>query len=141
MATYVCRTAAETGGAIRVKIEVNVEETEPFLDRVRLPYTVASPWYEGRAEVSTFQLDELMATKLRALYQRRKGRDLFDLWHVLVALTSDDDRIVADLNALVTSRPEDYALNGAADLVMERLGTNLRNAPGIDEVRRGGWRH
>ena len=23
-----------------------------------------------------------MATKLRALYQRRKGRDLFDLWYV-----------------------------------------------------------
>ncbi|HJN38357.1 MAG TPA: nucleotidyl transferase AbiEii/AbiGii toxin family protein [Gammaproteobacteria bacterium] len=27
-------------------------------------------------------IDELMATKLRALYQRRKGRDLFDLWYV-----------------------------------------------------------
>jgi predicted nucleotidyltransferase component of viral defense system len=25
----------------------------------------------------------LMATKLRALYQRRKGRDLFDWWYVL----------------------------------------------------------
>jgi predicted nucleotidyltransferase component of viral defense system len=25
-------------------------------------------------------LDELLGTKLRALYQRRNGRDLFDLW-------------------------------------------------------------
>ena len=68
---------------IRVKIETNITETEPFLQRISLPYAVASPWWSGTADVSTFQLEELMATKLRALYQRRKGRDLFDLWHVL----------------------------------------------------------
>jgi predicted nucleotidyltransferase component of viral defense system len=30
--------------------------------------------------VKTYQHDELLGTKLRALYQRRKGRDLFDLF-------------------------------------------------------------
>ncbi len=30
-----------------------------------------------------YSLDELLATKLRALYQRKKGRDLFDLWYAL----------------------------------------------------------
>ena len=30
----------------------------------------------------TYEIDELIATKLRALYQRGKGRNLFDLWHV-----------------------------------------------------------
>jgi predicted nucleotidyltransferase component of viral defense system len=30
----------------------------------------------------TYQLAELTASKLRALYQRRKGRDLFDIWLV-----------------------------------------------------------
>jgi predicted nucleotidyltransferase component of viral defense system len=44
------------------------------------PFGIRSPWFEGRAEVQTYTLDELLATKLRALYQRRKGRDLFDLW-------------------------------------------------------------
>ena len=39
-----------------------------------------------------------MSTKLRALYQRRKGRDLFDLWQVLVALNTDDALIVAGLD-------------------------------------------
>ena len=29
----------------------------------------------------TFAIEELLSTKLRALYQRRKGRDLFDLWY------------------------------------------------------------
>lgn len=33
--------------------------------------------------VTTFGIDELLGTKLRALYQRKKGRDLFDLWLAL----------------------------------------------------------
>ena len=171
MATYVCWGPAEAGGVIRIKIETNVEEIEPFLDRERLPYAVASPWFEGHGEVRTFALEELMATKLRALYQRRKGRDLFDLWHVLVALDADDAEIVAglehymredvftypqlaqnlrakledadfaaDLDALVTTRPDDYVLCGAADLVMDRLGSRLRNAPPTDDIRDGAWR-
>lgn len=30
-----------------------------------------------------YELEELLGTKLRALYQRRKGRDLFDLYWAL----------------------------------------------------------
>ncbi len=171
MATYVCRAEAEDGGTIRVKIETNVEEITPHLDRAELPYAVASPWFAGEATVGTFALDELLATKLRALYQRRKGRDLFDLWHALVALDVDDAQIVAglehymgadaftfpqlaqnlaaklhdpdfvgDLAGLVTTMPDDYALDAAADLVMQRLGARLRNAPTPDEIAGGAWR-
>ena len=42
--------------------------------------TVRSRWFSGSAGIRTFQLDELLGTKLRALYQRKKGRDLFDLF-------------------------------------------------------------
>lgn len=171
MATYVCRAPAEGGGTIRIKIETNVKETGAFLPREHLDYAVASPWFDGRCQVGTFALDELMATKLRALYQRRKGRDLFDLWHVLVALDADVERIVAglayymgeqvftypqlaqnlkakledpdfigDLQALVAQTPAEYDLTTAADLVMERLGTLLRNSPGAPEVTGRGWR-
>jgi len=41
---------------------------------------MASRWFSGEAKIRTYALDELLGTKLRALYQRRKGRDLFDLW-------------------------------------------------------------
>src|SRR3990172_719424 len=44
---------------------------------------VSSEWFSGEAQIKTYQLDELMGSKLRALYQRRKGRDLFDLWFLL----------------------------------------------------------
>jgi predicted nucleotidyltransferase component of viral defense system len=46
-------------------------------------YQVDSAWFQGITEIVTYELDELMGTKLRALYQRRKGRDLFDLWYTL----------------------------------------------------------
>jgi predicted nucleotidyltransferase component of viral defense system len=84
-------------GHIRVKIETNVRETEAFLPRTSLPVSVESPWWSGEADVSTFRLEELMGTKLRALYQRRKGRDLFDLWYVLAHLKPDAETIVGTL--------------------------------------------
>lgn len=42
-------------------------------------FTVENPWFSGVASVTTYQFEELLGTKLRALYQRKKGRDLFDL--------------------------------------------------------------
>ncbi len=81
-------------GRIRVKIETNVREVEGLGERVTRPYAVGSPWWSGSADISTFSVEELMGTKLRALYQRRKGRDLFDLWSVLTTLEPDDALIV-----------------------------------------------
>jgi predicted nucleotidyltransferase component of viral defense system len=40
---------------------------------------VESDWYHGRAEIASFEPEELFGTKLRALLQRRRNRDLFDL--------------------------------------------------------------
>lgn len=82
-------------GRIRVKIEVNIAETASFSERAKVPYEVDSPWWSGNAQVSTFTVEELLGTKLRALYQRSKGRDLFDLWCAMTQLSLDDDQIVA----------------------------------------------
>ena len=38
-----------------------------------------SNWFRGDCEITTYAFEELLGTKLRALYQRKKGRDLFDL--------------------------------------------------------------
>ena len=43
-------------------------------------------------------LAEMMSTKKRALYQRRKGRDLFDLWLVLTSGEVSPEEIVAGLH-------------------------------------------
>jgi predicted nucleotidyltransferase component of viral defense system len=65
---------------LRLKIEINTREHFAVLGYDHVRVQVANPWFTGEADVTSYRLDELMGTKLRALYQRRKGRDLFDLW-------------------------------------------------------------
>lgn len=67
----------------KVKIEINTREHFCVDGIVKQSFNIQSRWFSGDAEVSTFSLEELIGTKLRALYQRKKGRDLFDLWLVL----------------------------------------------------------
>ena len=38
--------------------------------------------------------EEMLGTKLRALYQRKKGRDLFDLFHALTNLDLDTSALI-----------------------------------------------
>ena len=90
------RVEAEDGGApIRLKTEINTREVEAFDVPMALPLDVANPWFSGRAAISTFSREEMLATKLRALLQRDRGRDLYDLAHALEVLKGlEIDRIV-----------------------------------------------
>ena len=64
---------------LRLKIEINSREHFAALGLVKRSFAVDSRWYSGSTNLVSFELDELLATKFRALFQRRKGRDLFDL--------------------------------------------------------------
>jgi len=79
----------------RVKLEVNTREHFAVHGFAARPLEVASPWFSGTADVSTYTLSELLGTKLRALFQRKKGRDLFDLVLGLDHPDVDPDRLVA----------------------------------------------
>ena len=68
---------------IRLKIEINTRESKVFDRPVALPLRVRNPWFTGETSVATFSSEEMLATKLRALLQRDKARDLFDLGHAL----------------------------------------------------------
>ena len=81
----VFRVAAEDGsdGPIRLKIEINTREREAFDTPIKIPLKVTNPWFSSEADIPTFTREEMLATKLRALLQRDKPRDLFDLAHAL----------------------------------------------------------
>lgn len=64
---------------MRLKIEINTGEHFSVLPPQRKTIQVKSSWFQGEADVLTFQIEELLGTKLRALYQRKKGRDLYDM--------------------------------------------------------------
>ncbi len=92
---------------LRLKVEINSREHFSLLGLKTLPFEVNSRWFSGAAEISTYALEELLGTKLRALYQRRKGRDLFDLW---TACQSGDP----DLAVVVRCFQEYLARDGLA---------------------------
>lgn len=79
---------------LRLKVEINSREHFAIFGFSTVPFAVSSRWFVGSAGIVTYQLDELLATKLRALYQRRKGRDLFDLALALDSPTVNPARIV-----------------------------------------------
>jgi len=72
---------------LRIKIEINCYEHFNVMGYTKVPFEVNNTWFSGKCETTTYQFEELLGTKLRALYQRKKGRDLFDLY---IALTSKD---------------------------------------------------
>ncbi|MBX9668533.1 MAG: nucleotidyl transferase AbiEii/AbiGii toxin family protein [Candidatus Obscuribacterales bacterium] len=80
---------------MRLKLEINTAEAFTVYGYEARPLEVKSDWFSGKAEINTFSLDELLGTKLRALYQRKKGRDLFDPWICKALLEVDQDRVVA----------------------------------------------
>ena len=92
---YRMRSEGPTPLPMRLKIEINTREHFSVFDLVERNYEVRSRWFSGEAFVKTYCLDELLGTKLRALYQRRKSRDLFDLWTAHRAAASDSERVVS----------------------------------------------
>ena len=84
---------------MRLKVEINTREHFSVLDLQRHEYAIINPWFSGKAEVVTYNLAELLGTKMRALYQRKKGRDLFDLWLALAEQDVDPEQIVQAFTA------------------------------------------
>lgn len=145
------RTTAASGTSLRIKIEINTRERSPALPLVQLSHAVSTAWWSGRADVRTFAPPELVATKIRALFQRKKGRDLFDLWLALTELKLPPADILAaypvyapagltarrseadlrrkldeadfrdDLRPLIDPWPDDYDLDKAGELVIKEL--------------------
>jgi Nucleotidyl transferase AbiEii toxin, Type IV TA system len=140
------RSSFESGGGrLQIKVEINTYETSPARQHTSLPYRVVSPWWSGDAEVLTYEPAELIATKLRALYQRRKGRDLYDLWLALTQLALDPNEII---DCFGPYRPDGYTTASAkanlerhvadagfrsdlVDLVGEEIGFDVDEAAGL----------
>jgi len=79
---------------IRLKIEINCKEHLNVLGLVKIPFEVKNQWFEGSCKITTYPLDELIGTKFRALYQRKKGRDLFDIQKALENKSLNTDNVI-----------------------------------------------
>ena len=79
---------------LRLKVETNCQEHFAELGWIQKDFSVQSDWFSGSCKITTYQLEELLGTKLRALYQRRKGRDLFDLHRTLTHSNVNIDNVL-----------------------------------------------
>lgn len=94
--TLIYRLMSETEPRVpmRLKVEINCKEHFSVLPLQTIPFSVENGWFSGSCEILTYQFEELIGTKMRALYQRRKGRDLFDLYKALATTAVDEDKVL-----------------------------------------------
>ncbi len=78
--TYRMESEGSPVEPMRLKLEINSREHFTVFGIQKQVFSMESRWFKGKCEIPTYTLEELLGTKMRALYQRRKGRDLLDLW-------------------------------------------------------------
>lgn len=79
---------------LRLKVEINCFEHFNVMGLTKIPFNVENTWFTGEAQLTTYHFEELLGTKLRALYQRKKGRDLFDLYIALKRREVDVEKVL-----------------------------------------------
>ena len=104
---------------LRLKVEINTREHFAADSFMKLPFGIDSRWFEGECEINGYELNELLGTKLRALYQRKKGRDLFDLATALEHPDVDPDKIIEVFYA--------YMEYGGHQVTRKQFQKNLAN--------------
>jgi predicted nucleotidyltransferase component of viral defense system len=79
---------------MRLKIEINTREHLNLLGLHEIPFEVNNGWFSGKCNITTYPLEELLSTKYKALYGRKKGRDLFDMYWALRHCELDVDKLL-----------------------------------------------
>lgn len=121
------RFTAESGLPGKIKIEINTYERDPEQGFQFIRHEVDSPYYRGNAKVRTFHAEELIATKIRALYQRSKGRDLYDIWLALTEINTDSTKIIETFQGY---RPD----NTSGDAIIANLQNKLKNTQFLSDT-------
>jgi len=87
--TYEVPSIVEPGQTLIVVVEANVTERIPHLPVVKLPFSAQFRGNQLSADINSFDIHEMMGTKMRALFQRKRGRDLFDLYWAITAPSAE----------------------------------------------------
>lgn len=111
--------------ALNLKVEINTREHTSLFGLKTYPFEVVNDWHQTRAEIVSFEPEELFATKLRALLQRRQGRDLFDLSEGLKQLGLDVDKVIACLQHYLEVEGHPISRAEAERRMLEKLNRSL----------------
>jgi len=123
---YEVPSVAEPGRILKIKIEANVTERIPYLSPVTLSFSCPFQGEARSTKLVSYDINEMLGTKLRALFQRIQGRDLFDLYLALNTPKSGADPIIV-AEAFGHYMAEEGKVISRAEFV-EALEERLRHA-------------
>lgn len=128
------RAQAEDGTVVplRLKVEISTRETEAYDKPCSIRHAVENPWFTGEAAIPTYSREEMLATKMRALLQRDKGRDLFDLSHALAVFDELDAGRVIEIFRRYLAQQELKLSRAQAE---ERMFAKLKNPGFLADIR------
>ena len=113
-----------------IKVEVNLNESASLYPLVGVELdTLDDDGKAIRAAVRSYDINEMLGTKTRALMQREQGRDLFDLFHAWQLSEADTTPYAVDgakaMDALVWYLEKEGTVLGAEE-ANARLADRLR---------------
>ena len=81
--TYSLPSIIEPGRMLDIVVEANVTERKPHLSVVEIPFSFPFRDKSLQTRIKGYNIHEMLGTKMRAMFQRKRGRDLFDLYWAL----------------------------------------------------------
>jgi predicted nucleotidyltransferase component of viral defense system len=133
------------GSPLKLQVEINTREHKALHGLKRYPFAIASGWHRANVEIVSFKPEEIFGTKLRALLQRNKNRDLFDLNRGLLDLTLDRSKVIACFDHYLALEGNPISRANAERRMLEKLNKSLTEdiAPllpaGVRFCDRGFW--
>ena len=116
----------------RLKIEINSREHSSVFGWKNVSHEHKSSWFTGSTEIVSYELEELLGTKLRALYQRSKGRDLFDLYYSLINQNPDCDKIIYSFKKYMDSYNNGTLKGGE---VLRNLDEKMQDSDFLGDIK------
>ena len=122
-ATLIFRFDSEYEPVVRLKLKVEINTREHFsvFDTLGIEHNLVSTYYSGKCKIKTFTIEELLSTKLRALYQRKKGRDLFDLWYAYAKVKPDSKKIIEAFRKYISNENLSITSKDFIDNIEEKI--------------------
>lgn len=113
------------GGSLKLKIEINTREHQNLHGLKTYPFEIISDWHQAKADIVSFEPEELFGTKLRALLQRHKNRDLFDIHEGLLQLGLDCDKLIACFHHYLAQEGHPISRANAEERMLKKLNQSL----------------
>jgi predicted nucleotidyltransferase component of viral defense system len=89
--TYAVRSIIEPSRSLDIVVEANVTERKPHRSVVEILFNFPFRGETIQTKIKGYDIHEMLGTKMRAMFQRRRGRDLFDLYWALTKSESPID--------------------------------------------------